>query len=152
MYPYHFFVLAPPLALLFAMIRARIVFSPLPRLRAAVLLSDYGAWRFVSNYHAPRSRLAASDFFQSHAAPREVVWGDYMMRLLVETDLTPGSRFAVTFIWANDDEAPQEYLAEMLADFEQRRPKFILLPTEINRHIEENDPDQGKPELITIPP
>ncbi len=55
-----------------------------------------------------------------------------MQRLLIETDLQPGSRYPMTFLWVNDDDAPLEYCHAMLKDFDERRPRYILLPTKID--------------------
>jgi Dolichyl-phosphate-mannose-protein mannosyltransferase len=137
MYAYHFLVLAAPASLLFGLIPRK---SSAPSLAAALalpmLLSVIGAAFTLKDAHDPLQHLAASDYLSTHAQPSDAVWQDGMMRLLIETDLKPGSRYPMTFLWVNDDNAPLEYSGAMLADFDQRRPKFILLPTKIDWYID----------------
>ncbi len=42
----------------------------------------------------------------------------------------------MTFLWVNDDDAPLEYCHAMLKDFDERRPRYILLPTKIDWYIQ----------------
>ncbi len=136
MYPYHFMVLAAPAALLFVLIPRGERLVPLAAaLVFPLLLSVYGSALVVSNARPPSERLAASDYLASHAMVGDLVWADSMPRLLVETGLSPGSRYTATFLWANDDEAAQEYCSAMLSDFERNRPRYILLPTRLDEHV-----------------
>jgi hypothetical protein len=86
---------------------------------------------------APHSllRSASEDYLASHAGSGDAVWLDGMMRLLVRTDLQPGSRYPMTFLWVNDDDAPLRYCRAMLGDFDQRRPKYIVLPTKFDHYV-----------------
>ncbi len=86
--------------------------------------------------HDPLEHLAASDYLAAHAADGDAAWQDGMQRLLIETDLKPGSRYPMTFLWVNDDDAPLEYCSAMLKDFDERRPRYILLPTRIDWYIQ----------------
>ena len=136
MYPYHFLVLPPPAALCFGLLPRR---ESIPALVASLLLplllSQYGAWCWFTRYQPPTQRLAISDYLASRAAPGDRVWQDYMMRLMVETDLQPGSRFPVTFIWANDVNAPARFSRPLLADFDEKKPRFIILPADTQHYI-----------------
>lgn len=136
MYPYHFLVLTPPAALLFALIpRTDRLFPLLSALALPLMLSCYGVWLVTEEARMPRERMNLSDYLASRAAPGDVVWRDELPRLLIETDLSPGSRYVATFIWANDEEAPQEYCSALLDDFQERRPTFLILPTDVERHV-----------------
>jgi hypothetical protein len=128
MYAYHFLVLAPPAALLIGLPRRRLrtlsltmAFGP-----AAALC---GAWA-VQMYHwpdydaRPRAVLA---YLASHTQSGDTVWMDDYPRLLVETDLLPGSVVPLTFLFTNSDAAPLTFSQRILADFETRRPKYVVL-------------------------
>ncbi len=78
------------------------------------------------DFNGPR-RLRASDYLLAHTQPTDAVWQDSMPRLLLETNLQPGSRYPLTFLFINYDTAPLEYVRGILADFRQRKPKYILL-------------------------
>jgi hypothetical protein len=137
MYAYHFLVLAAPASLLFGLIpRKSSALSLVAALALPMLLSVVGAAFTLKDAHDPLEHLAASDYLSAHAQPTDAVWQDGMMRLLIETDLKPGSRYPMTFLWVNDDNAPLEYCRAMLADFDRRRPKYILLPTKIDWYID----------------
>jgi len=131
MYPYHFLVLAAPAALLFGMIPRRDQPVALAAaLAPMILVSTFGAIWVFQNRRPPLERLAITEYLSRHAAAGDSVWMDDMMRLMVETDLRPGSRYPTTFLWANDDDAPQRFCRAMLCDFEDRRPKYIILPSQ----------------------
>src|SRR5205085_6952911 len=55
--------------------------------------------------------------------------------LWLETGCRPASRFPMTFLFANTDDAPIKYSTMMLADFNRTRPKYIVLPAERERFI-----------------
>jgi hypothetical protein len=136
MYPYHFFVLTPPIALLFGMLPRSDRLLPLvAALGLPLLLSLYGGWCLFDKFNPRSDRLATSDYFATHAAPGDAVWQDYMMRLLVETDLQPGSRYCTTFLWANDENAAHFYSQALLRDLAARRPRYIVLPTALDAYI-----------------
>ncbi|HEX4054314.1 MAG TPA: glycosyltransferase family 39 protein [Tepidisphaeraceae bacterium] len=137
MYAYHFLVLAAPAALLFGLIpRKSGALTLAAALTLPMLFSCYGAVLVLQDAHNPLEHLAASQYLCAHAAGDDAVWEDGMMRLLIETDLKPGSRFPMTFLWVNDDDAPLEYCHIILSDFDRRRPKYILLPTRIDWYIQ----------------
>jgi hypothetical protein len=135
MYSYHFLVLAAPASLLFGLIpRKSRAISIAAALLAPAIFSVVGAVQVLAD--APNSMLATAgeDYLASHAQPGDAVWMDGMMRLLLRTDLSPGSRYPMTFLWVNDDDAPLRYCREMLADFNQIRPKYIVMPTKFDRY------------------
>ena len=135
MYAYHFLVVTPPLAVLFGLLPRTDRLPPLVgALVPGMMLSMMSAWTTVEVGRQP-GRLEASGYLIAHTEPGDSVWKDEVMRLLIETDLRPGSRYPMTFLWVNYDEAPIEYCSSMLADFERNRPKYVLLPTEVERFI-----------------
>ena len=137
MYAYHFLVLAAPAALLFGLIPRKS--APLPlaaALALPMLLSAWGSALVLRNAHNPLGRLAASDYLAAHAQENDAVWQDGMPRLLIETNLKPGSRYPMTFLWVNGDDAPLDYCRAMLRDFDRRRPRYVLLPTRIDWYIQ----------------
>jgi hypothetical protein len=70
------------------------------------------------------------------ALPGDPVWADDLPRVLLTTDLRPGSRVMLTFLFANDDAAPLRFSQMMLYDFARTRPERIALPAEFDREIE----------------
>jgi len=130
MYAYHFLVLAAPASLLFGLIPRR---PALGSLAAALVLpaaiSIFSAAQVL--WYAPQSLQPepSEQYLAAHTNPGDRVWLDGMMRLLVVTDLQPGSRYPMTFLWVNDDTAPLRYCHDMLSDFDQTHPKFIVVAT-----------------------
>ncbi len=131
MYPYHFLVLTPPAALLFALIpRTDRLFPLLASLMLPLTLSCYGVCLVAEEARAPHERMSVSDYLASHAMPGEVVWRDELPRLMIETDLSPGSRYVATFIWANDERAPRNTAARCWKiSTSAGRPMFSCRPT-----------------------
>jgi hypothetical protein len=136
MYAYHFLVLAAPASLLFGLIPRRA--RPWPLAAALMLPALFslfgGCWVLADAPHSLQ-RPASEEYLAAHAQPGDGVWLDGMMRLLVRTDLSAGSCYPMTFLWVNDDEAPLRYCRAMLEDFDQRRPKYIVLPTNFDPYI-----------------
>ncbi len=136
MYAYHFLVLAAPASLLFGLIPRRLRPWPLAAaLALPALFSLFGGCQVLADAPNSLKRSASEEYLAVHAQPGDAVWLDGMMRLLVRTDLAPGSRYPMTFLWVNDDEAPLRYCREMLGDFDRRRPKYIVLPTKFDHYV-----------------
>jgi hypothetical protein len=137
---YHFLTLAPPAALLYGMIprRPRLA-SALAGLLPILLLSTLGAVDVVRKYDASPARLAASDYLIAHTHAGDFVWQDSFGRLLLETNLQPGSRVPLSYLFFNSDDAPQHYAGIMLNDFEHRRPRYILLPQDLDAWVDQQD-------------
>ena len=136
MYKYHFLALTPPAAVLFGMLPRRDRAFPLiAALVLPLLLSAMGELLVTDRFVSPKSRLAASEYLSAHATPGDRVWADTMTRLLIETDLQPGSSYFSTFLWANDDDAPLKDCRAMLEQFEQRKPRYILLPVDGDEYV-----------------
>jgi hypothetical protein len=137
MYKYHFLTLTAPAAVLYGMLPRRDRTAPLiAALALPLLLSVIGEMLVTDRFVSPSQRLSASEYLSAHATPGDRVWADTMTRLLIETNLQPGSSYFSTFLWANDDDAPLTDCRAMLAQFEQRRPKYILLPADLDEHVE----------------
>jgi hypothetical protein len=136
MYMYHFLPLAPPVALLFGLL-------PRPGRSAAIGLSVLPIalmsmrWRGSDLSYVERGtqRCELSDYLLAHTQPGDSVFQDQMGRVLMETGLKPGCRFAILYYWVNYDTAPQDYLKGMLDDFEQRRPRYIVLSADADESM-----------------
>jgi len=134
MYAYHFMVLGPPVALLYGMLPRRDRLVPMAAaLVPMALFSVYGSSLLIRYEYRGVYRLEVSDYLATRTQPTDAVWRDDAARLLLETGLHAGSRYPLTFLFANFDQAPLEYGATILADFEQTRPKYIMLPAEFDR-------------------
>lgn len=137
MYSYHFLVLAAPAALLFGLIpRVTSFRSTVVPILPAIVFSLWGAgWQLV---RPETARLPVSDYLVAHARPGDRVWMDNMCRLLIETNLSPGTRYFQTFPFFNTDTAPLEMGPQLVADLAERRPRFVVLPTDtieaLDRH------------------
>jgi hypothetical protein len=148
---YHFLPLAPPAALLYGMIpsRSRLAVD-LVALLPMTIFSVIGAAVVLHNNVGSEMHLQSSDYLVAHTNPGDRIWQDSLCRLLLETDLQPGSRVPLTYLWFNSDTAPQEYSAIMLHDFEVRRPKYILLPTNLGDWLQQTGwESKSEPGLIT---
>ncbi|MGH7177500.1 MAG: glycosyltransferase family 39 protein, partial [Tepidisphaeraceae bacterium] len=136
MYGYHFLVLTPPLTLLFAMIPRQVRAAQLTAALAPVaLFSIYGGSIIVELGYTGLEPTPVSRYIAERADPADAVWRDDAARLWLETGLRPATRFPITFLFANYDQAPLEYSRRMIADFERTRPKFVVLPAELDRMI-----------------
>jgi hypothetical protein len=136
MYAYHFLVLAPPATLVFALLpRRERVASLAAALAPIAIFSIYGAGLVMSICYTGERRSAVSDYIASHTVPADAVWKDDAARLWLETGSRAGSRFPMTFLFANFDEAPLEYATQILADFERTRPRYIVLPAQRQRMV-----------------
>jgi hypothetical protein len=134
MYAYHFMVLIPPLALLYGMLPRRDRLAPMAAaLIPMALFSIYGSSLLIQYEYRGVYRLDVSDYLATRTQPTDAVWRDDTARLLLETGLRPGSRYPLTFLFANYDKAPLEYGATILADFARTQPKYIMLPAEFER-------------------
>jgi hypothetical protein len=137
MYSYHFLVLAAPASLLFGLIpRAMTLRSTFVPILPAIFFSLWGsAWQLV---RPETPRLPVSEYLVAHARPGDRVWMDNMCRLLLETNLSPGTRYFQTFPFFNTDTAPLEMGPQLVADLAERRPRFVVLPTDtieaLDRH------------------
>ncbi|HSI32808.1 MAG: hypothetical protein ACAI43_25440 [Phycisphaerae bacterium] len=133
MYSYHFLPLAPPLALLFGKL-----FATAREIRplglAAALAPALGlslAWSagdFKTLLTGPRT-LPESDYLRAHARPTDRIVGDGIERLLMETNLRCGSRYAHLFYLANHDAAPAAFGDRFLSDLTTNKPEWAIFPT-----------------------
>ena len=130
MYAYHFLPLVPPAALLFGLVpRPTRPGAMLAAFAPAILLS----WACALHVIAPPTdpRLPLGRYLAARAAPGDRVWADDWPRLLLETGLRPGSRQALTFLFANDDRTAAADSAQIVADLDARRPAFVALPADL---------------------
>jgi hypothetical protein len=104
-----------------------------------LLLSALGAMRVINEFGGSPARLPASDYIIAHTKPTDTIWADSYARLLLETDRRPGSRVPLAYLFFNSDDAPQQLSGIMLRDFEIRRPKYILLPQDLEAWLDEKD-------------
>jgi 4-amino-4-deoxy-L-arabinose transferase-like glycosyltransferase len=136
MYAYHFLPIIPPAALIFGLIpRAS---RPIP-LGAALLpiafLSIYAAADVIAFSYRDENRMPESQYLALHTKPGDAVWIDSWPRLVLETNLRPGSRYPMTFLFTNYDTAGLDYANGMIADFERIKPAYIFLPAQMDRQI-----------------
>jgi hypothetical protein len=128
MYLYHFYPLIPPAALLYGLMprRARSAQVAVGLLPIALLSLR---WHGTDVLHLSRGwqRDAVSQYVAARTHPGESVYADQIGRLLIETDREPGSRYGTFFYFINYDTAPQDYCRGMLADFERRRPTYVVI-------------------------
>jgi hypothetical protein len=137
MYVYHFLPVAAPAALLFGLFPRRDRAGALAAaLLPAIVISALSVNGVLDRREQFPARAPASDYLLAHTRPGDRVWLDHMPRVLLETDLLPGARIPHTFLFLNSDQTPLEYAAVMLRDFEIRRPKYVLLPTDLEGTIE----------------
>jgi len=133
MYAYHFFVMGPPAALALAMIpRNDRAMTLLASMGPLALFSFYGACQVVAKDYRPFTRLPVSDYLAAHAQEGDAVWQDDYPRLLLETNLRPGSRVPLTFLFLNSDQAPGEFSQMILSDWRRIRPKYIVFWTDLD--------------------
>ncbi|MGC4033364.1 MAG: hypothetical protein QM754_16860 [Tepidisphaeraceae bacterium] len=131
MYGYHFLPITAPAALLFGLVPRRVKAFPLVVNAVPVLIiAVFWAYFAMLSTKTPADRLAAIDYIKSNTAAGDSVWIDENARILVETDLKPGSRIPLTFIFSNDDTSPTKYGGMLCDDLHNRRPKFVVLPTD----------------------
>ena len=63
------------------------------------------------------------------------MWKDDAAKLWLETGCRPATRFPLTFLFANHDDAALEYLPRILGDFDRTQPKYIILPAQRQRMV-----------------
>ena len=137
MYAYHFIVLAPPAALLCGLIARRVSMRSLQMaFGPPTALAFWLAMTMVPQIGAPTRDSRMIAYVKANALPTQSVWVDDYPRLLMETDLAPGSAVPLIFLFANSDSAPAFFGERLLADFDARRPAMVILPTDIDRLIE----------------
>lgn len=137
MYGYHFLPLAAPATLAFALVPRRpsalaIVGSALP----VLLVSAAWTWFAVLATAKPVDRLAAIDYVKCRADSRDAVWMDDIGRLMAESDLKPGSRVPLTFIFSNHDQAPAQFSRVLLDDFAARHPRWLVMRNDQPARVE----------------
>jgi len=136
MYAYHFLVLAPPAALLFAALpRTDRAIPLIGSLAPIVFFSIYGSAVTWTYSRGAQNRLEVSNYLAAHASPGAHVWQDDYPRLLIETGLRPGSRVPLTFLFANHDRAPLDFTRIILDDFATQKPDYVLLPARFDLYI-----------------
>ena len=87
-------------------------------------------WQGSSPMHLDHGmqHQAVSDYVAAHTTANETVYQDQIGRLLIETDRSPGSRYGTFFYFINYDQAPLDFCNGMIADFQARKPKYIIEP------------------------
>jgi hypothetical protein len=137
MYAYHFLVMAPPAALLFGAIPRKLrVASMSAALVPISLFSIYGASLVIEYTNRGQRMLEVSDYLSARANPNDRAWQDDAARLLIETGLKPGSRYPLTFLFANYDAAPLEYSNQILRDFEANKTKYVVLRRDLQAYVD----------------
>jgi hypothetical protein len=137
MYLYHFLVIFPPAAILFGLLPRfdrdlPIIMALGPWVLASLAWSLPTALRSPHGLH-PRP---SSEYVRARTAPGDAIYADQTPRYLLETDRRPGSRIGTLFYFVNYDQAPLDYCRILLDDFEARRPKYILLASDLDELLE----------------
>ncbi|HEY0008965.1 MAG TPA: hypothetical protein VGB55_09610 [Tepidisphaeraceae bacterium] len=132
MYGYHFLVLGPPAALLAGLVARRPRAVPLLAAYGPIIVLSLlwaGGMLFLPDRHLRMT--AVINRLEKYASPGDRVWIDDYPRLMTETHFVPGSRVPLTFLFANSDAAPAHFGGQILRDFEQSRPQWIVLPHDV---------------------
>jgi hypothetical protein len=132
MYSYHLLPIAAPAALLFGGYcrNGRRPFAYVAALGPILVLSLALAWPDLRTLLTvgPKS-LPESEYLRAHASPGDTVVGDGIERLLMETHLRCGTRYAHLFYFVNHDAAPLEFGQRFLDDLEKNQPKWAIFET-----------------------
>ncbi|HWB53977.1 MAG TPA: hypothetical protein VG722_07285, partial [Tepidisphaeraceae bacterium] len=142
MYGYHFLVLAAPASLIFGMIpRRTIAVSMAAAVVPMALFSICCAAELLPQIYSGQTTLPISDYLSAHTSPGDRVWDEDAARILLETNLRPGSRCILTFLFANSDNSPLIFSQEILSDFHHTQPRYIVLKTDLDQwvHFEANN-------------
>jgi hypothetical protein len=136
LYPYHFLPLACPAALIFGLVTVqikpiRIAIGLLP----IAMLSLTWEGSSISKISRGFQHMPVSDYIAAHATANDCVFADQIGRLLIETDRNPGSRLGTLFYLVNSDDAPRQYCQTLLADFDLRKPKYLVMPDGWDRPV-----------------
>jgi hypothetical protein len=136
MYAYHFLVLAPPAALLFGSIRRRLRVEAIAAALVPLAILSLAGTATVLKYRSHfEQRLVVSDYLTKHTSPGDAVWIDDAARLWLETGLRAGSRYPLTFLFANSNTAPLEFSNAMIEDFRRISPRYIVLRADLDGYI-----------------
>ena len=136
MYIYHFLPLAPPLALLFGYVCQNrrphvyaVALAPILLLSLAHSRDDFTILLKGGSLNLPES-----DYLLAHAAATDTVVGDPLERVLMETGLRDGSRYAHLFYFVNHDKAPLEYGRRFIEDLDRHQPTWAVFRTDRKSH------------------
>jgi hypothetical protein len=136
MYMYHFLPLAAPCAVLFGLIpRMR---RPRPLIMAlgpAIVLTLCFSAPLLAKLSDGFRRADLTEYLVAHTQPHDAIFCDWMPRVLLESDLRPGSRYPHLNYFGNYDTAALDYGRVVLSDFEQRGPVYIALPARMDAYI-----------------
>jgi hypothetical protein len=136
MYMYYFLVLAPPCALLFGLIprparTKNLAWALGPILVCMLCFSAPLLGKLPYGFQ----RAALTEYLTAHANANDPIFADWMPRVLLESDLQPGSRYPHLWYFGNHDLAPLDYTRTLLNDFDQRRPVYVVLPARLDAYI-----------------
>lgn len=137
MYAYHFLVLAPPASLVLGLFLrtprfASIGFALGP---VALLSAIFTCQMFCFPERALRMQNVIA-WLDVHARPQDAVWMDDYPQLMVETNLRPGSRVPLTFLFGNSDMAPLHFSSIILDDLRTRKPEWVVLYQDVGKYID----------------
>lgn len=137
MYAYHFLPLAGPATLMLGLFARRVrgislgfAFGPL------ALLSGIFVFQML---HWPDRQARMSQvmtYLKENASPSDRVWVDDYPRLMVETDLRPGARVPLVFLFGNSDTAPIHFARMILNDFKEHPPEWVILYQDPKKFID----------------
>jgi hypothetical protein len=128
-YSYHFLVLVPPSLLLFGVLVRSPLNKHLQRAFYGVIgvLAAVGAFSTynVARTHDPQERIV--HYLKTHLRSGEAIFADPLGEFLARTSALPGARLLMAINMINHDAATERWTNQVLADFEKRKPRFIIL-------------------------
>jgi hypothetical protein len=137
MYAYHFLPLAGAAALVFGALPRRATFGQLAgALMIPFVLNIWGAEYILDQAkNEPPTWPAVTQWLVEHCQPGERIWRDQTMYVLLYSDLQPASRVQLTFLFMNDNDAPQKFSGMMLEDWNRTQPRYVVMPADVGAHI-----------------
>jgi Dolichyl-phosphate-mannose-protein mannosyltransferase len=125
-YFYHFTAALPPAVLLTGLIGARA--AVLPTIFAMVpwiAISMHWNWN-IYNRGDGDARVIA--YLNANTQRDDAVFGDPLGELMVRSDTQAGARLVMLINAINHDDAAIRWRDDVLADLEERRPKYMVMP------------------------
>ncbi len=132
-YSYQFLPLLAPAAVV-AGLAASVATGKLGRLGllgATAVLALLGlamTWAPYQRWFAGEGDSQVAAYLQEHSTPDDALFADNVGRYAVLADRPVGARLGMMIHLINHDDAPKQFMDELLIDLEDRQPTYILLP------------------------
>jgi hypothetical protein len=136
MYAYHFLPMGAPAALMLGLFARRLRFASVAFAFAPLaIITLIFAGQIVSFPDRQAKMTAIIAHLNQAAEPGDLVWMDDYPRLMVETQLSPGSRVPLTFLFGNSDDAPLRFGQLILDDLKNRKPEWVVVHRDIDAYV-----------------